>query len=237
MHALTLSVSLLSINSRLAPEHPHPALTNDCFAGLKYFSANASKFGVDNKRIAIIGPSGGGGLAAGTALKARDEKLDPPLAFQCLIYPMLDDRHNTESSKQIVDLGVWDRDGNIESWNWYLGRDPSVNPMKTEVSIYASPARCNDLSGLPPSYIDVGDLDLFRDEDVEYAMRLMKAGVPTELHVFPGCYHAWEGCNLGEQPMIWLKLTVSIVFLVFRACRPLILSFVHSLGSHADLQW
>jgi acetyl esterase/lipase len=84
------------------------------------------------------------------------------------------------------------RSGNIEAWNWYLARDPSIDPVSAKVSIYAAPARCTDLSGLPPTYIDVGDLDAFRDEDVEYGLRLMQAGVPVEMHVFPGCFHAWE---------------------------------------------
>ncbi|KAI9002456.1 alpha/beta hydrolase [Hyaloraphidium curvatum] len=185
---------VFNVEYRLAPEHPAPALVNDCFAGLKWASANASKFGVDNKRLAVYGGSAGGGLAAGTALMARDQKLDPPLAFQCLVYPMIDDRHVSPASQQIVDIGIWDREGNIEAWNWYLGRDASVDPLIQKVSIYAAPARASveDLKGLPPAYIDVGDLDAFRDEDIEYAMKLHAAEIPTELHVWPGAYHAWE---------------------------------------------
>lgn len=181
------------MNSRLAPEHPDPALINDCYAALKWFSANAASLGVDDTRIAVYGPSAGGGLAAGTALKARDEKLNPPLKFQMLIYPMIDDRNISTASKQIFDIGVWDREANIDAWNMYLGRDKSVDPVtQTDVSIYAAPARCKDLSGLPPAYIDVGDLDAFRDEDVEYGLNMMKVGIPVELHVYPGCFHAFE---------------------------------------------
>lgn len=193
LYALALNAVVANVDYRLAPENPDPALINDCFAGLRWVSANAAELGIDNSRIAITGNSAGGGLAAGTALKARDEKLTPPLKFQCLVYPMLDDRHVSVSSQQIYDIGVWDREANIEAWNWYLGRDASVDPTKqTDVSIYAAPARATDLSGLPPAYIDVGDLDAFRDEDIEYATKLMHTGIPCELHVVPGAYHAWE---------------------------------------------
>lgn len=119
----------IQLFSRLAPEHPDPALINDCYAGLKYFSAHASEFGVDNNRIAVYGPSAGGGLAAGTALKARDEKLEPALAFECLIYPMLDDRNVSKSSEQIVNIGIWDRCDAVRCLAVYFPTNLCADPV------------------------------------------------------------------------------------------------------------
>jgi acetyl esterase/lipase len=134
-------------------------------------------------RLAIYGGSAGGGLTIATALLARDRG-GPALAFMMPIYPMIDDRNETPSSHEITDIGIWDRAGNIEAWNWYLGgKEPDQ---------YAAPARAEDLTGLPPAFIDVGTVDMFRDEDIAFAARLMQAGVPTELHVHPGSYHASE---------------------------------------------
>jgi acetyl esterase/lipase len=116
-------------------------------------------------------------------LLARDRG-GPPIRFQMPIYPMIDDRNETPSSHEITDVGLWDRDGNIEAWKWYLGDGKADQ--------YAAPARAEDLTGLPPTFIDVGAVDLFRDEDIAFAQRLMQAGVPTELHVNPGAYHAAE---------------------------------------------
>jgi len=138
----------------------------------------------------------GGGLAIATALLARDRGF-PAVCFQMPIYPMIDDRNETASSYEISDIGSWDRAGNIEAWNWYLGEG--------QADLYAAPARAEDLAGLPPTFIDVGTVDLFRDEDIEFAMRLMQAGVPTELHVHPGAYHDSEGLA-PEAPLsrrIW----------------------------------
>ncbi len=177
----------VSVDYRLAPEHPDPAPVEDCYAGLAWMSAHAAELGVDPGRIAVYGGSAGGGLAAGTALLARDRG-GPPLCFQALIYPMVDDRNVTPSSHEILDLGVWDRGTNLEAWGWYLGGRQGTD----DVTPYAAPARATDLSGLPPAFLDVGELDLFRDEDVDLAARLLRAGVPTELHVYPGAYHASE---------------------------------------------
>lgn len=174
---------VVSVGYRLAPEHPHPAPVEDCYAGLKWMAANAAELGIDPRRLAIYGGSAGGGLTLGTALLARDRG-GPELAFMMPIYPMIDDRNETPSSHEITDIGVWDRAGNIEAWAWYLGGK--------EADQYAAPARAEDLSGLPPAYIDVGTVDLFRDEDIAFAQRLMQAGIPTELHVHPGSYHASE---------------------------------------------
>ncbi|PRY30885.1 alpha/beta hydrolase [Pseudosporangium ferrugineum] len=174
---------VVSVEYRLAPEHPHPAPAEDCYAGLQWTAAHAAELGIDPDRLAIYGGSAGGGLAIATALMARDRG-GPALRFMMPIYPMIDDRNGTASSHEITDIGIWDRDGNAEAWAWYLGGKPADQ--------YAAPSRAEDLSGLPPAFIDVGTVDLFRDEDIAFAQRLMAAGVPTELHVHPGSYHAAE---------------------------------------------
>jgi acetyl esterase/lipase len=174
---------VVSVEYRLAPENPHPAQAEDCYAGLVWMARNAAELGFDPERLAVYGGSAGGGLTIAVALMARDRGF-PAIRFQMPIYPMIDDANETPSSYEITDIGVWDRDGNIEAWGWYLGGG--------KADYYAAPSRCEDLSGLPPAYIDVGTCDLFRDEDIAFAMRLMQAGVPTELHVNPGAYHASE---------------------------------------------
>lgn len=174
---------VVSVEYRLAPEHPHPAPVEDCYAGLRWMAAHAAELGYDPDRLALYGGSAGGGLVLGTVLLARDRG-GPAIAFMMPIYPMIDDTHTTPSSHEITDVGIWDRAGNIEAWAWYLG---DGKPDQ-----YAAPARAEDLSGLPPAYIDVGTVDLFRDEDIAFANRLMQAGVPCELKVNPGSYHASE---------------------------------------------
>lgn len=179
-----LGCVVVSVDYRLAPEHPHPALVHDCYAGLTWMAANAEELGVDPDRLAITGGSAGGGLCIATALMARDRG-GPRLCFQLASYPMIDDRNETASSQAVTDVGIWDRAANLEAWAWYLGG--------AEPDGYAAPARATDLAGLPPTFIDVGEIDLFRDEDIAFALRLLEAGVPTELHVYPGAYHASEG--------------------------------------------
>ena len=174
---------VVSVEYRLAPEHPHPAQVEDCYAGLVWMAKNAAELGVEPDRIAVYGASAGGGLTIATALLARDRG-GPALRFMMPIYPMIDDRNETASSHEITDIGIWDRAGNIEAWAWYLGGK--------DADQYAAPARAEDVSGLPPAFIDVGTVDLFRDEDIAFAQRLMQAGVPCELHVHPGSYHGAE---------------------------------------------
>lgn len=174
---------VVSVDYRLAPEHPYPAGPDDCFAGLQWMAAHADDLGFDPARLALYGGSAGGGLAIATALRARDEG-GPAISYVMAPYPMIDDRNETASSLEIVDIGIWDRAGNIEAWEWYLGGQPADQ--------YAAPARAEDLAGLPPHFIDVGDRDMFMDEDIAFAERLEAAGVPTELHVYPGAYHASE---------------------------------------------
>ena len=174
---------VVSVEYRLAPEHPHPAPVQDCYAALKWMAQNADELAFDVDRLAVVGGSAGGGLTIATTMMARDKGF-PRICFQMPLYPMIDDRNETPSSYEIMDLGIWDREGNVEAWQWYLGGKPADD--------YAAPARAENLAGLPPTFIDVGELDLFRDEDIQFAARLIQAGVPTELHVYPGAYHASE---------------------------------------------
>jgi acetyl esterase/lipase len=182
-----LGMAIVSVEYRLAPEHPDPAPIEDCYAGLVWTAAHASDYGIDGNRIAVGGPSAGGGLAAGTALLARDRG-GPQLAFQLLLEPMLDDRSLTPSSTQYDGNTVWDRKANAQGWSSLLGDRVGG----ASVSPYAAPARATDLSGLPPTFIDVGEVETFRDECIEYACRLFAAGIPTELHVYPGAFHGFD---------------------------------------------
>ena len=194
----TIQSIVVSVEYRLAPENSHPAPVQDCYEALVWMSKNATELGFDTDRLAIVGGSAGGGLAIATALMARDQEF-PKLSFQMANCPMIDDRNETPSSKEITNVGIWDREANIEAWGWYLGGKTADE--------YAAPARAIDLSGLPPTFIDAGELDLFRDEDIEFANRLLQAGVTTELHVYPGAYHASESfapeAELSKQ--IWTK--------------------------------
>jgi len=182
--ASELGIPIASIDYRKAPEHPYPAAPEDCYAGVCWVFDNAAALGMNADNIGLMGASAGGGLALAAALMLRDRQ-GPKLKYLLPIYPMIDDRHDTASSKTVLDIGVWDREGSIEAWGWYLG--------DSAPDAYAAPARAEDLSGLPPTYIDVGDLDLFRDEDILFAQRLSAAGVPVEFHLWTGAYHASEG--------------------------------------------
>jgi len=177
----------VAVDYRLAPEHPFPAPVEDCYAGLKWLFAHAGELSVDPSRIAIGGASAGGGLTAGLALLARDRG-EVRVAFQLLIYPMIDDRNVTPASYAITDPRMWHRGSNHLGWKAYLGRDGGG----ADTSPYAAAARATDLSNLPPAYIAVGTLDLFIDENIEYAQRLIQAGVSTELHAYPGAFHGFD---------------------------------------------
>ncbi len=180
-----LGVVVVSPEYRLAPEHPHPAPVQDCYAALRWVAANAEDLGVD--RIVVAGVSAGGGLAAGTALLARDRG-GPRLAGQLLVYPMLDDRTVPGPDLPPDPNDPWDRWSNLTGWTALLGATRGGDA----VSPYAAPARATGLSGLPPTYLDVGSVDLFRDEDVDYVRRIWAAGGNAELHVWPGAYHGFE---------------------------------------------
>lgn len=179
----------VSVEYRLSPETPYPGPIDDCYAGLKWVHANAPSLGIDRAHLGIGGASAGGGLAAGLALLARD-RAEVPLAFQLLIYPMIDDRMTTPSSKWQVP--IWPPGSNERGWAAYLGK-----LVGGDVPIYAAASRATDLRGLAPAQVVVGALDGFLDEDVDYAMRLTHAEVPTELHVFPGAPHGFDGIMPG----------------------------------------
>ena len=177
----------VAVEYRLAPEHPDPAPIDDCYAGLLWTAQHASQLGFDPDRLIIAGSSAGGGLAAGVALRCRDEG-GPNLAGQVLVYPMIDDRNETVSSRQIDGIGVWDRGSNAVGWDALLGDRRGTD----QVSIYAAPSRAEDLSDLPPAFIDVGSAEVFRDEDVAYASRIWACGGVAELHVWPGGFHGFD---------------------------------------------
>jgi len=185
-YVATSGVPMLVVDYRIAPEHPHPTPVEDCYAALRWLADNAATLGVDPGRIGVMGDSAGGGLAAGVCLLARDRG-GPAIAQQLLIYPMLDDRAQTPDP-QLLPYLTWTYDDNVTGWAALVGESAGADG----VSPYAAPARATDLTGLPDTYIDVGDLDIFRDEDIMYARHLSDAGVPTELHLHPGCPHAFE---------------------------------------------
>jgi acetyl esterase/lipase len=186
----------VSVEYRLAPETPYPGPLEDCYRGLVWTYEHAEELGIDRDRIGIGGVSAGGGLAAALALLARDRG-EVPLAFQLLDCPMLDDRQCTPSS-QVDGLPVWSRKSNEFGWRAYLGDLYGAR----DVPYTAAAARAQDLSGLPPAFVSVGAVDGFLDEDVDYALRLNRAGVPTELHVYPGACHGYQlaqDCEITHQ--------------------------------------
>jgi len=186
--AQELGAAVISVEYRLAPETPHPGPVEDCYAGLAWVAGHAEELGIDQDRIVVAGGSAGGGLAAAVALLARDRG-GPALHAQMLMCPMLDDRNDTPSARQMAGLGIWDRTSNETGWTALLGAargGPGVSP-------YAAPARATDLSGLPPAFIDVGSAETFRDEAVTYASRIWQAGGIAELHVWPGGFHGFAG--------------------------------------------
>ena len=186
---------VVAVEYRLAPEHPYPAPVEDCYAGLVWAAKQADALGIDPERIAIGGASAGGGLAAAAALLARDRGV-PPLAFQLLLSPMLDDRNTTPSSHEFTRRGMpWNRAANLFGWRALLG--DAVGGA--DVSPYAAPARDADLAGLPPTFLDAGELEVFRDECLRYAQRLTQAGVSTEFHLYPGACHGWDALAPGAE--------------------------------------
>ncbi|MDP9140471.1 MAG: alpha/beta hydrolase, partial [Pseudomonadota bacterium] len=174
--------TVVSVGYRLAPEHPHPAASDDCYAVLEWLASSTAPLGFVPARIAIGGISAGAALAAATALRARDAG-GPSICFQLLLVPCTDNRSVTASMMTLNDTRQWHREANIKAWNIYAGGDGEVSP-------YAAPARATDLGGLPPAYIEIAGADPLRDEGIEYGLRMMQAGVSVELHVFPGALHA-----------------------------------------------
>ncbi|WP_444896813.1 alpha/beta hydrolase [Microbulbifer sp. SSSA005] len=179
-------VPFLSVNYRKAPEFPYPIPIDDCYRAFIWLVQHSQELSIDPSRIGIMGDSAGGGLAAALTIVARDKK-GPSLARQILLYPMLDDRTVTPDP-ELLPFIIWTYEDNLTGWTAYLGNQvgsPTVSP-------HAAPARLQDAKGLPPAFIDVGELDIFRDEDMQYAQLLTDAGVSTELHVRPGVIHSWE---------------------------------------------
>lgn len=189
----------VTVDYRLAPETTYAGSIEDNYSGLKWLHDNAASLGVDPARIAVMGGSAGGGHAALLAITARDRG-EVPLVFQCLTYPMLDDRTgSTRKPPPHVGKLIWTAQDNRFGWESFLGTRTGARTAPRG----AVPARVENLAGLPPAFIGVGSLDLFADEDVEYARRLNAAGVPTELIVVPGAFHGFDGMPDGAPISRW----------------------------------
>lgn len=194
--ALDLDCVIVTVDYRLAPETPFPGALNDNYAALKWLCDHVAELGVDRARIALLGESAGGGHAAMLAIALRDRG-EALLVYQALVYPMLDDRTGSiRETPPHQGLIVWSPQENRFGWSALLG----VPAGSREVPYGAAPARVEDLRGLPPTFIGVGAIDLFVDEDIEYARRLIGAGVPTELMVVPGAFHGFDG--LGQAKIV-----------------------------------
>ncbi|MFB4279734.1 alpha/beta hydrolase [Nonomuraea sp. MTCD27] len=180
---------VISVDFRLAPEHRFPAALDDAYAVLEWTAEHAAELGVDPERIAVGGHSAGGGLAAAVALRAREEQ-GPAIRFQLLNQPGLDDRLETWSARNFTDTPWLYRDKLAAIWRHYLGSAPATP--------YAAPARADDLSGLPPAHIATAEFDPLRDEGIGYALRLLQAGVPVELHQWPGTFHGSQAIPTAE---------------------------------------
>jgi acetyl esterase/lipase len=185
---------VIAVDYRLAPEHPFPAGLEDCYAAFAWTLAAAGELGVDASRVAVAGASAGGALAAAVALMARDRG-EPLPSFQLLLYPVTDDRLITTSMTAFVDIPGWNRRNSEHMWRHYLGGNLGGNlgdRAPAVCSPYAAPARADDLRGLPPAYVMTVDFDALRDEGLQYAQRLIEAGIPTELHHYPGTFHGFD---------------------------------------------
>jgi acetyl esterase len=213
MIASNLDCTVVSVDYRLAPEHPFPAALNDCHAALCWLNEEAQMLGIDPARIAIGGASAGAGLAAGLALKVRDEG-GPDLVLQLLLYPMLDNLHATDSG-QFTNHPVWNQSTSFAAWEMYLDGVPG-----DKAPMYAAAARCQDLSGVANAYLCVGTEDLFYDEDRQYAARLTKAGVSCELAVFPGLYHGAD--SFLPQARVSQRLQASFMAALSDAFREIV---------------
>ncbi|WP_318307149.1 alpha/beta hydrolase [Amycolatopsis solani] len=183
-------VPMLSVEYRRAPEHPFPTPLEDGYAALTWLHEHAAELDVDPARIGVMGDSAGGGLAAGLTILTR-ERGGPRIARQILIMPMLDDR-TTTPDPHIAPYVLWSYDDSRTAWPALLGD-------RTDVPATAAPARLEDATGLPPAYIEVGQLDVFRDEDAAYATKLGRAGVEVEFHLHPGAPHEFDSIAFGSD--------------------------------------
>jgi acetyl esterase/lipase len=179
-------VPMLSVEYRRAPEHPFPTPLEDAYTALRWLHEHAAELGLDPERIGVMGDSAGGGMAAALTILAR-ERGGPAIARQILLMPMLDDRTRTPNP-HIAPYAIWSYDDSATAWPALLG-DAAGGP---DVPPTAAPARLEDASGLPPAYIEVGQIDVFRDEDMAYATKLSRAGVPVEFHLHPGAPHEFD---------------------------------------------
>ena len=182
-----LGITVISVDYRCAPKHPFPAALEDCYSALKWAVSNSQNLNIDPNRIAIGGASAGGGLAAALAQLAQDRKEIRPV-FQLLVYPMLDDRTVLRTDIDDSNNVTWTHKSNRFGWESYLGQECGAE----KVPAYSVPARRADLSGLPPAWIGVGALDIFHDEDVEYAQRLRGCGIECEIEIIPGAFHGFD---------------------------------------------
>ncbi len=210
--ASALDAVVASVEYRLAPEHPFPAGLHDCFAALQWLHGQADRLGIDPTRVAVYGQSAGGGLAAALALFSRDND-GPPICFQFLGIPELDDRLETQSMRSFTDTPLWNRPAAELSWRYYLGAAHSG-----EVSPYAAPARAHDLRNLPPAYVSTMEFDPLHDEGILYALALLRAGVSVELHSYPGTFHgsalvttAGVSIRIAAEQMLVLRNALGIV--------------------------
>jgi acetyl esterase len=181
-------IAVVAVDYRLAPEHPFPAALEDSYAVLQWAAGNGDEYGIDPERLGVLGESAGGGLAAALALLARDRS-GPRLIAQFLDAPTIDDRLDTPSMTALCDTPAWQSVNSPYSWRYYL--QGTAEPGGTDVPIYAAPARATveDLVGLPPAYVIAYQVDPTRDEGLDYARRLIQAGVPTEVHHYHGAFH------------------------------------------------
>lgn len=212
--AARLDCVIVSAQYRLAKIAPFPASMEDNYTALKWLHDEAATLGVDRLRIVLLGESAGGGLAAMVGIAARDRK-EVPVAFQALVYPMLDDR--TGSSRTVLStIGqiIWTAPQNREGWRALLGHEPGG----ASAPAGAVPARVTDLRGLPPTFIGVGSIDLFADEDIDFARRLVNAGVPTELLVVPGAYHGFQ--MIAPKSRVSQQFTSALEAALARALAP-----------------
>ncbi|KAA8646791.1 hypothetical protein EYZ11_009960 [Aspergillus tanneri] len=187
-------VPVLSIEYRRAPEHPYPTPLDDCWAALLWIVTHADMLAIDVHRIAVMGESAGGGLAAALALLARDRGLSPPLAKQILVYPCLDDRTRTNP---VGEFAFWTEHDNVNAWTAYLGNRAGTE----DVPAYAAPARVQSVEGLPPLYLDCPQLDLFLSESCEYVRRFLEANISVEFHIYPGLPHGFEAFAPTSGPV------------------------------------
>jgi acetyl esterase/lipase len=211
--ALAGECAVTQVNYRLAPEYPYPVPLEDCYTTIKWMVNQADELNIDRSRICVGGASAGGGLSAGLALLARDRG-EIQLAWQLLLYPMIDDRNTELPGENLPETLIWTRNNNHYGWRAYLGHEPGSK----DVEPYAAAARADNLEGLAPAFIGTGDLDLFAEESLEYAKKLVAAGVPTEVHMYPGAPHAFDGI-IAPQAEISQKFRNDILWAFKRICN------------------